>query len=1268
MATIGWHESRIPNPVLDVKGDLIMHKSGLFKILLAVIFTLVLVRNAYATDISDCTNLNSAGTTYYLTTDILNSNQSTCMTLGASNVVLDCQGHQIQGNGTFTTYGIFLTSNSIIRNCVLTQWYKSMYTDGDINNLTINNVTSTTTLSGSYDVYTNSISNSVVYNSYFTNTNGNNWGGGVISSMNFTNNTICENSFHVALGSSTNPSSSIFKNNTFTGDASDYLYHLGSGNVIDNNTFVNGGDQIIDNDGGNNYTNNVFDCSEGCEDNIRFNNGGNAFLYNNKFYKTQDGGNGCGYGCIYWQSSPISNNTWNTTTQLGTRIYGNGSYIGGNWWGDVSPTCADIDRDGFCDQAFNISTHTLCTVGVDCGTNVDYYPLSSNGTSGSSTHTIWQSQGENVSSIHQGDSILLYAQGKSDYGLDYSWLETNETGAWQNKTSSTTLIPTAHSCNNIFNCDNSADGNFATYGYTNTEDSPMQLYENYTIPTLAYNLDYTCQFHVSGTCANRFIDISFWNYSSNSWENTYSINKTAGGGSDFNLTVIGTTNYANYFSGSYFRTMINDTYPCNAIADYFYECQATWKYPKPMGGSTDWVWSNYTWSNSSIVSSTIGWRIWYNDTTGYANKTDILTFTTNNPPQYSSIVVSPTSPVLYGNNSFWLNITWTDPESDSITSWVTHNFTGSYANYSMSNDSANHFYYHLQSVPSSSTYYYFFYANDTYNNHNQTSTSSYVINKAFNTPTFLISQSNFTVTASSTITNGDSTGTFAYYLNGTLYNSSTVTSFPYTLVNTTTLQPSTYVFNFTYNSQNYSSYNSQTHHFHGFWAYDYNTSSPINNFNVTISNGSASVTRTTSTGEIMIIGSDVPQGSTTVTFSSTGYASDSNSYNFNTFQNISAYLHNTSTSSMDLCARDIQSNNPIVFSLSITNGTNTVTFTNKSCWSSFNYTQIPLGSITITFSNGSYSPVNILATNGADTYNNITAYMLGSGVGAYIRFHILTYPSGTPIIGALGKSYSDIGGVEYPIDTKYSDGSGTATFFMNQSIVYNMTFSMANYQTYSGDYQPTQTDYYIYLTPTYSNVSVTGAYYGTVNWLVHPSSGYFTVNETVPINFTYNDYSNITYFWGLNVTNNGILIYNEERTTQSGIISLNLNMSGKQGNITLIAYANRSYGGYFEQRYNLMVTNVSTSYNIWNILKLSIPSSMHPMIDFIGLLVVFLAIGFFSKLPWHLMGSSIFGLVLLGILMYLGIVQLSAVALYNWLMYVGIWIAVVSVAYLWKGI
>jgi hypothetical protein len=45
---------------------------------------------------------------------------------------------------------------------------------------------------------------------------------------------------------------------------------------------------------------------------------------------------------------------------------------------------------------------------------------------------LFQNLGQSKSSIRPGDNIILYAQGKDDVALNWSWLATNETGEWKN--------------------------------------------------------------------------------------------------------------------------------------------------------------------------------------------------------------------------------------------------------------------------------------------------------------------------------------------------------------------------------------------------------------------------------------------------------------------------------------------------------------------------------------------------------------------------------------------------------------------------------------------------------------------------------------------------------------------------------------------------------------------------------------------------------------------------------------------------------------------
>jgi hypothetical protein len=77
--------------------------------------------------------------------------------------------------------------------------------------------------------------------------------------------------------------------------------------------------------------------------------------------------------------------------------------------------------------------------------------------------------------------------------------------------------------------------------------------------------------------------------------------------------------------------------------------------------SNTWTWSNFTWQNSSITSGTIAWRIYYNDSYGNSNATDVMTFRMNTPPSISS--ASDNSPVVYGNSVIF-SVSWSDSEGD----------------------------------------------------------------------------------------------------------------------------------------------------------------------------------------------------------------------------------------------------------------------------------------------------------------------------------------------------------------------------------------------------------------------------------------------------------------------------------------------------------------------------------------------------------------------------------------------------------------------------
>jgi parallel beta-helix repeat protein len=295
---------------------------GMKKFLLFAIFLIsfsFLISNAKAvTYISDCSDLNQEGETYYLTQDIIDSDLSPCMIISADGVILDCQGHIIDGIGG--GQGIFVIREiGAIINCIITDWNVGIiFFESSSNNQIINS-----TFNSNYIGILSFSSNNQIINSTF-------------------------NSNHVGI----------------------YLSYS-SNNQIINSTF------------NSNYDTDIFlDLSQ---DNL---------IYNNLFNNTNN---------FYFKT--ILPNYWNTTKQLGQRIYSPGNYIGGNYWTNpegngYSDICTDDDRDGFCDLPYDL---------LGDGTNVDYLPLS------------------DEYSPNQPPAITIFSPlNQSYYGIDFVFKATDD--------------------------------------------------------------------------------------------------------------------------------------------------------------------------------------------------------------------------------------------------------------------------------------------------------------------------------------------------------------------------------------------------------------------------------------------------------------------------------------------------------------------------------------------------------------------------------------------------------------------------------------------------------------------------------------------------------------------------------------------------------------------------------------------------------------------------------------------------------------------------
>jgi len=355
-----------------------------------------------------------------------------------------------------------------------------------------------------------------------------------VDSTNVTDLTANDNNYGIVIGST---SSQNQLTNIITNNNEEYgLFILYDSNIISNLTAKNNSYGVYLQGAENNTINNstIQNNTYG----IHLSSAGQTTpnkIYNNLFNNTN---NVAFSGTVY-------NNSWNTTNQTETNIIG-GPYIGGNYWTNstnngYSDTCTDSNRDGFCDNAYNLTTGTSCTSGVNCGDNVDYFPLSyqyiylevtlitplpnivtkvvQNSTfnvnatitcRGGSCGTVQGTVRYNASSTSPDTTINTTIGTTPFYIVEalsrpISWQEVNNTGTYQNAT---------YAYDDDFN-DTSTYAEIRTYCIDNPCDQDESI--EYTWDSIEPNatLFYTWSTSLTNYGSN---NIYFWNWQTNQWD------------------------------------------------------------------------------------------------------------------------------------------------------------------------------------------------------------------------------------------------------------------------------------------------------------------------------------------------------------------------------------------------------------------------------------------------------------------------------------------------------------------------------------------------------------------------------------------------------------------------------------------------------------------------------------------------------------------------------------------------------------------------------
>jgi trimeric autotransporter adhesin len=287
--------------------------------------------------INSCTVITQPGT-YEVTSDVLNSTTVSCLRVLVSDVIINGNGHTIDGIHAGNSRGVYVyndtqvLSNVTVKNLNLTDWSQGIFFNTTMKNRIDQNV-----IQDNYQgIETDRTSNSSISDNIVSG----NTGHGILLHLNCRNNTISGNTVN---------------DNLFSGI---YIHEHSVDNIVTGNT------------ADNNHNNGIFIQVASNRNSIRHNlvrgnlesgiyvwGSADNIIVDNSFNNS-----------LNFRLRDILANTWNTTRHYQKNILG-GPLSGGNSWAwpngtGFSQTCPDTNNDGVCDIQYILD-----------GNNTDQLPL-----------------------------------------------------------------------------------------------------------------------------------------------------------------------------------------------------------------------------------------------------------------------------------------------------------------------------------------------------------------------------------------------------------------------------------------------------------------------------------------------------------------------------------------------------------------------------------------------------------------------------------------------------------------------------------------------------------------------------------------------------------------------------------------------------------------------------------------------------------------------------------------------------------------------------
>jgi len=262
----------------------------------------------------------------------------------------------------------------------------------------------------------------------------------------------------------------------------------------------------------------------------------------------------------------------------------------------------------------------------------------------------------------------------------------------------------------------------------------------------------------------------------------------------------------------------------------------------------------------------------------------------------------------------------------------------------------------------------------------------------------------------------------------------------------------------------------------------------------------------------------------------------------------------------------------LTFNVTLFNSTFSSTLTNQtSLFLAFGGAQLPTGDITLEVSSFGYGQRVYYTSMTGGILTNITAYLVATTAGSYVRFHTLTITE-VGVQGVLVQINRSISGTTTQVGAMTTDSTGTALFFMNPLVTYTISATKSGYVPVISSIAPSQADYKIYmLQPLQFNIT---GLFGDTTWSLVPTEAYLTNPGLHLVNFTISNTNNSLLIWGMNISlNNTPVFSNFSNSPAGGWMAVYVNTTGLAGTTMRV--------NYFFQKSGFPFYNNTMDYYIW---------------------------------------------------------------------------------------